>query len=57
MSTDLIGAAVGLALTVMILSYVLGDNPLFRIAMYLFVGVAAGYAVVVAVQNVLFCYE
>ncbi len=53
MSTDLIGAAVGLALTVMILSYVLGDNPLFRIAMYLFVGVAAGYAVVVAVQNVL----
>ncbi|MBL8094915.1 MAG: hypothetical protein JNL73_12175 [Anaerolineales bacterium] len=53
MPTDLLGAVVGLTLTLMILSYMLGDNPLFRIAMYLFVGVAAGYAVVVAVQNVL----
>ncbi len=53
MPTDLLGGVVGLVLTLMILSYLLGDNPLFRIAMYLFVGVAAGYAVVVAVQNVL----
>lgn len=53
MPTDILGAVVGLALTLMILSYLLGDNPLFRIAMYLFVGVAAGYAVVVAVQSVL----
>ena len=27
----------------MILSYLIGDNPLFRIAVYLFVGVTAGY--------------
>lgn len=53
MPTDILGAIVGLVLTLMILSYMLGDNPLFRLAMYLFVGVAAGYAVVVAVQNVL----
>lgn len=53
MPTDLLGAVVGLTLTLMILSYLLGDNPLFRIAMYLFVGVAAGYAFVVAVQNVI----
>ncbi len=53
MSTDILGAIVGLVLTLMILSYLLGDNPLFRLAMYLFVGVAAGYAVVVAVQNVI----
>jgi hypothetical protein len=48
-----IGAGLGLVLTLMIFSYVLGDNPLFRIAVYLFIGAAAGYAVVVAVQNVL----
>lgn len=53
MPTDILGAIVGLVLTLMILSYMLGDNPLFRLAMYLFVGVAAGYAVVVAVQNVI----
>lgn len=53
MPTDILGAIVGLVLTLMILSYLLGDNPLFRLAMYLFVGVAAGYAVVVAVQNVI----
>lgn len=53
MTLDVIGAGLGLVLTLMIFSYVLGDNPLFRIAVYLFIGAAAGYAVVVATQNVL----
>lgn len=50
---DLIGAGVAFALTLLILSYIIGDNPLFRIALHLFVGVASGLAVVIAVYNVL----
>lgn len=40
-------------LTVMILSYLWRDNPAFRTASYLFVGVAAGYAGAVAWHTVL----
>ncbi len=43
MPTDLIWTIAGFILTLMIFSYLLGDNPLFRIATYIFVGVAAGY--------------
>ncbi len=50
---DLIWTIVGFVLTLMILSYLFGDNPLFRLATYLFVGVAAGYVLVVVVQQVL----
>jgi len=39
-------------LTFMVWSYLLGDNPAFRIAEHLFVGTAVGYAVVVAWFNV-----
>lgn len=53
MSIDLITAFVGLILTLMIFSYLIGDNPLFRIAVYLFVGVASGYAATVIVYSVL----
>jgi hypothetical protein len=38
----------GLLLTVMVFSYLIRDNPLFRIAVYLFVGVASGYAATIA---------
>jgi hypothetical protein len=44
---------VGFLLTLMILSYLIGDNPLFRIAVYLFIGVASGYAATVIVYQVL----
>jgi hypothetical protein len=37
----------------MVFSYLLGDNPLFRLAEHLFVGSAAGYAVVVAYHSIL----
>ncbi|HSL44479.1 MAG TPA: hypothetical protein VK897_13670 [Anaerolineales bacterium] len=50
---DLISAFVGLILTLMVFSYLIGDNPLFRIAVYLFVGVASGYAAAVIVYSVL----
>ena len=35
---------VGLLLTVMVLSYLIGDNVFFRFAAHLFVGLTAGYA-------------
>jgi hypothetical protein len=44
MSIEIISAFVGLILTLMVFSYLIGDNPLFRIAVYLFIGVASGYA-------------
>ena len=53
MSVDLIAAFVGLILTLMVFSYLIRDNPLFRIAVYLFVGVASGYAATVTVYYVL----
>jgi hypothetical protein len=52
-STDLIVGVVSFLLTIMVLSYLIGDNPFFRIAIYLFVGVAAGYAGAVAWHQVL----
>ena len=54
MSTaDLIGAILGFVFTLMIFSYIFGDNPLFRVAIHIFIGVAAGYASVVAFYNVI----
>lgn len=53
MPIDLITGAIGFLLTVMVFSYLIGDNPLFRIAVYLFIGVASGYAAAVIVNNVL----
>lgn len=53
MSIEIISALIGLVLTLMIFSYLLGDNPLFRIAIYLFIGVASGYAAAVTVHSVL----
>lgn len=54
MSIEVISAVIGFFLTVMIFSYLIGDNPLFRIAIYLFIGVASGYAAAVIVREVLF---
>ncbi len=51
--SDLIGAGVGVFLTLLVFSYLLGDTPLFRLAQAIFVGVAAGYAMTVAVYQVL----
>lgn len=53
MPIDLITGAIGFLLTVMVFSYLIGDNPLFRMAVYLFIGVASGYAAAVIVNNVL----
>jgi hypothetical protein len=49
----LIGPIVAALLTIMVLSYLIGDNPLFRLATHLFIGVAAGYAGALAARSVL----
>ena len=50
---DLLGAVVGFSLTLMIFSYIITDNIFFRVAIYVFIGVAAGYAAVVVWYNVI----
>ncbi|MFZ5821707.1 MAG: hypothetical protein ACOYYJ_17555 [Chloroflexota bacterium] len=44
---------IGFLFTVLILSYLWGDNFLFRAAIYVFVGIAVGYAVAVASRQVI----
>ncbi len=50
---DPIGTVIGFILTLMVLSYIIGDNFLFRLAIHVFIGVASGYAVVLILHNVL----
>lgn len=51
-SFDLIGGLVGFLLTIMIFTYLLGDNALFRIAAYILVGATAGYATVLVLYSI-----
>ena len=51
---DPIGAIIGFALTIMVLSYIIGDNILFRLAISIFIGVASGYAAILILYNVLY---
>jgi hypothetical protein len=55
-SYDLIWGVVGLLLTVMVLSYLIGDNLFFRLAAYLFVGVTAGFLSVLIITQILWPY-
>jgi hypothetical protein len=50
----LLTAIIAPLLTLMVLSYIFaGDNPAYRFATYIFIGVAAGYAGAIAYHNVL----
>jgi hypothetical protein len=51
---DLLGMVIGLFFTLSIFSYALGDNVFFRVASSIFVGVAAGFAVIAAWVNVIY---
>lgn len=52
--TTLMWEMVGLALTLMVFLYLfVGDNALFRIVTYTFIGIAAGYVAVVVIFQVL----
>lgn len=53
MPIEPISALIGLTLTVMVFSYLIGDNLFFRIAVYLFIGVASGYAATIVWHYVL----
>lgn len=53
MNPDLIGFLIGLILTLFIYSYILGDNPLYRLAVHILVGVSAAYAAVVVTRQVI----
>lgn len=50
---DLIGGILGLLFTLMVFSYVLGDNAFFRIATHILIGVAAGYGTALVLYNIL----
>jgi hypothetical protein len=49
----LIGGLIAVALTLLVFSRLIGDNPAFRAVQYLFVGVSLGYAFVVIYHQVL----
>jgi glucan phosphoethanolaminetransferase (alkaline phosphatase superfamily) len=50
---ELIGSILGLLLTLVVFSYVLGDNALFRIATHILIGVAAGFGTALVLYNIL----
>lgn len=50
---DLVGLVFGFLFTIMIFSYLIGDNLFFRLALYIFIGAASGFALVVVAYNVL----
>jgi hypothetical protein len=51
--TDFIGLSLGFLLTILIFSYLMGDNPFFRLAIHIFIGVSAAYVAIITVNNVL----
>ncbi len=53
MTPDSIGLIVGAILTVLVLTYLIGDSFLFRLAVYILVGAGAAYAAVVVLFDVL----
>ena len=48
-----VGTFLAFVITLMVLSYVFGDNPLYRLASYIFVGSSAGYIAAVLIKDVL----
>jgi len=50
---DSLDTVVAVLLTLFVFSFLLGDNALYRLAEHLFVGVAIGYAAVIAFHSVL----
>ncbi len=53
LTSDLIWTLVSFVLTLMVFSYLLGDNPFFRFVSALFVGVTAGYFFVILFYQVI----
>lgn len=53
LNSDLIWALISFVLTLLVFSYLFGDNPAFRIATAILVGVSAGYFAVLILYQVL----
>jgi hypothetical protein len=53
LNAEQIGLLAGFILTLCVFSYVLGDNFLYRLAVYVFVGLAAGYITIVTTESVI----
>jgi hypothetical protein len=51
MDVDVVTGVASFILTVLVLSYLLGDNPLYRIAVNLFVGATAGFVAIVVAEK------
>lgn len=51
--SDFIWVWMATLLTIMVYSYLLGDNPLYRLAEHIFIGSSVAYAVVVVIHGVL----
>jgi hypothetical protein len=54
--SELSWGIVGLVLTVMVLSYAIGDNFLFRLASHIFIGLTAGYILVIIIHRLIWPY-
>jgi hypothetical protein len=50
---DWVGTLVGFVLTLCIFSWIIADNGLFRLAIHIFVGVSAGFYVVMILYNLI----
>nr|HID15103.1 hypothetical protein [Anaerolineae bacterium] len=50
---DIVGLVLGAVLALLIFSYLLGDNPLYRLALHLFVGALVGYSFGIILRDVL----
>lgn len=50
---SILGLSIAGILTLLTLSYVIGDNPLFRGSIYLFIGVSAGYVAAIAIDEII----
>jgi hypothetical protein len=44
MMSEIVGLFLGAILTIFILSYLVGDNPLYRLSLHLFIGTLVGYS-------------
>lgn len=53
LSNEFWGELIAFILTLLVFSYLIGDNPLYRFAIHTFLGVAAAYVTIVALQSVL----
>ena len=53
MDADMFGAWVATGLTLFIFSFLYKDNPLFKLAEHLYVGVSVGYTIVKAYDTVI----